>query len=35
MLKNVKGIAGLAILGLLAGGAILGAFITYVGHFPR
>lgn len=32
---NCKGFAGLAVLGVLAAGAIVGAFVCYVGHFPR
>lgn len=35
MKMNNKGIVGTVVLGIVALGAVLGAFITYVGHFPR
>lgn len=32
MLKNIK---GFAVLGVLALGAVVGAFVVYVGHFNK
>ncbi len=35
MFKKLKDQSGIVVLGVLAAGAIVGAFVVFVGHFAR